>query len=82
MARGETAGWSNAVTHSVPSGVRTVHTPAGAPITKAYFPGLTDDRIPAIGCDPGFVTKVEERLQELRAAGLAVSKVDRVREAR
>jgi hypothetical protein len=55
---------------------------ARLPLTKVYFPGLIDDRIPAIGRDPGFVAKVEERLLELRAAGLAVSKVDRVREAR
>ncbi len=55
---------------------------ARLPFTKAYFPGFIDDTIPAIGRDPEFVAKVEERLVELLAAGLAVSKVDHVRKPR
>jgi hypothetical protein len=51
---------------------------ARLPLTRSYFPELTGDRIPVRGCDPDFVAKVEQRLQELIASGITIIKVDAV----
>jgi hypothetical protein len=53
---------------------------ARLPLTTAYFPGLGDKTIPAVGRDPGFVIKVEQRLRELIEAGFKISKVGVVQE--
>lgn len=49
---------------------------ARLPLTRDYFPGLSDKVVPAIGRDPDFVMKVEQRLKELIAAGFRIAKVD------
>ena len=49
---------------------------ARLPLTADYFPELRR----AIGRDPNFVMKVEQRLRELIAAGFRIVKVDAVQE--
>jgi hypothetical protein len=51
---------------------------ARLPLTPEYFPGLRDDGIATAGQDPDLVTKVEEKLAALVAAGFQIRKVDRV----
>ncbi len=51
---------------------------ARLPLTSDYFPELEWNTILAKGRDPEFVTKVEERLTELIAAGFQIRKVDAV----
>jgi hypothetical protein len=50
------------------------------PLTTDYFPELGDKAVRVIGRDPDFVTKVEQRLRELIAAGFSIMKVDAVRD--
>ncbi|HXW27041.1 MAG TPA: hypothetical protein VEK73_20020 [Xanthobacteraceae bacterium] len=51
---------------------------ARLPLTREYFPDLTDDVLPTVGRDADLVARVEERLAALIAAGLQISKVDLV----
>jgi hypothetical protein len=51
---------------------------ARLPLTPEYFPELRDEVVPTVGADPELVTKVEERLHALLAAGFHITKVDRV----
>jgi hypothetical protein len=53
---------------------------ARLPLTTDYFPELGDKTVRAIGRDPGFVIKVEQRLRELIAAGFKIAKVDLVQD--
>jgi hypothetical protein len=39
---------------------------------------MTGHTIPVRGCDPELVTKVEDRLRELVAAGVEITRVDAV----
>ena len=55
---------------------------ARLPLTSDYFPELEDTTIRVIGRDPELVTKVEERLRELVAAGFGIAKVDAVQRRR
>ncbi len=49
---------------------------ARLPLTAAYFPELAANTIPVRGRDPELVTRVEERLRELVAAGFEITRVD------
>jgi hypothetical protein len=51
---------------------------ARLPLTGAYFPGLDDNAIHVFGRDVDFVTKVEQRVRELIAAGVRFVSVDAV----
>ncbi len=51
---------------------------ARLPLTADYFPEMTGHTIPVRGCDPELVTKVEDRLRELVAAGVEITRVDAV----
>jgi hypothetical protein len=51
---------------------------ARLPLTEDYFPEKTGNVIPVHGCDPELVIKVEERLRELVAAGLDITRADAV----
>jgi hypothetical protein len=51
---------------------------ARLPLTTDYFPEIVGITIPVRGQDPGFVTRVEERLKELIANGFEITKVDAV----
>jgi hypothetical protein len=53
---------------------------ARLPLATDYFPGLRGKTVPAIGRDPDFVIKVEQRLRELIAAGFRIEKVDVVQD--
>jgi len=49
---------------------------ARLPITSDYFPEMTGDAIAVRGNDADFVAKVEERLRELIASGIKITRVD------
>jgi hypothetical protein len=49
---------------------------ARLPLTVDYFPELAGNSIPVRGHDPEFVTNVEERLRELLAAGVGITRID------
>ncbi|MGB8399377.1 MAG: hypothetical protein WCE35_11325 [Bradyrhizobium sp.] len=51
---------------------------ARLPLTTDYFPEMAGTAIPVRGQDPGFATRVEERLKELIANGFEITKVDAV----
>ena len=51
---------------------------ARLPLTTDYFPEMVGHAIPARGRDPELVSKVEDRLRELVAAGVDITKVDAV----
>jgi hypothetical protein len=51
---------------------------ARLPLTESYFPEMAGDAIPVHGCDPELVTKVEDRLRELVAAGVEIARTDAV----
>jgi hypothetical protein len=51
---------------------------ARLPLTEDYFPEMTGNVIPVHGRDPELVIKVEERLSELVAAGLDITRADAV----
>lgn len=51
---------------------------ARLPLTTEYFPEMAGGRIPLRGRDAEFVARVEERLRELVASGLEISKIDAV----
>jgi hypothetical protein len=50
---------------------------ARLPLTADYFPGLGRTPI-SVACDADFVSKVEDRMRELIAAGFGITKVDAV----
>jgi len=49
---------------------------ARLPLTRDYFPEMTENTIPVRGNDSEFVAKVEERLRELIASGFEITKID------
>jgi hypothetical protein len=49
---------------------------ARLPLTPDYFPEMTENSIPVCGSDPAFVAKVEERVRELIAGGLEITRID------
>jgi hypothetical protein len=51
---------------------------ARLPLTLDYFPEMSGSDIPVRGRDAQFVTKVEERLRELVAAGIQITRVDAI----
>jgi hypothetical protein len=51
---------------------------ARLPLSKDYFPEMTGNAIPVHGRDPELVIKVEERLRELVAAGVEITRADAV----
>jgi hypothetical protein len=53
---------------------------ARLPLTTDYFPDLGHENVQVVGRDPDFVTKVEQRLRELIAAGFRIAKVDALQE--
>ncbi len=55
---------------------------ARLPLTTDYFPEMVGHAIPARGRDPELVGKVEERLRELVAAGVDITRVDAVGDRR
>jgi hypothetical protein len=74
-------------TRAIELGQKTAfHVDAGRfarlPLTADYFPELRRDTIPVRGRDPVFVNKVMERVRELRASGVPITKVDAVAPSR
>jgi hypothetical protein len=51
---------------------------ARLPLTADYFPEMAGNAIAVRGRDPDIVTKVEDRLRELVAAGVEVTRTDAV----
>jgi hypothetical protein len=51
---------------------------ARLPLTADYFPELAANSIAVRGRDPELVTRVEERLRELVAAGFEITRVDAI----
>jgi hypothetical protein len=51
---------------------------ARLPLTLDYFPEMSGSNIPVRGRDAELVTKVEERLRELVAAGFQITRVDAI----
>lgn len=51
---------------------------ARLPLTAEYFPEMVGNGFPVRGRDPELVTKVEERLRELIAPGVEITRVDAV----
>jgi len=51
---------------------------ARLPLTADYFPEMAGNTVPVRGRDPELITKVEERLRELVAAGVKITRVDAV----
>ena len=51
---------------------------ARLPLTADYFPEVAGNAIPVRGRDAELVTKVEERLRELVAAGVEITRTDAV----
>ena len=51
---------------------------ARLPLTPEYFPEMAGDALPSRGHDSAFVTRVEERLRELIAAGFTITRVDSI----
>lgn len=51
---------------------------ARLPLTTDYFPEMAGNAVRVCGRDPELVTKVEERLRELVAGGVKITRVDAV----
>jgi hypothetical protein len=51
---------------------------ARLPLTVEYFPEMTENIIPERGRDAEFVVRVEERLRELIADGVEITRIDAV----
>jgi hypothetical protein len=49
---------------------------ARLPLTIGYFPEMAGNAVSVRGRDPELVTKVEDRLRELVAAGLEITRTD------
>jgi hypothetical protein len=51
---------------------------ARLPLRREYFPEMTETAIRGHGHDRDFVSKVEERLQELIANGFVITRIDAI----